>query len=286
MRHDQTGKNHVYHFENLLDLLDYVKQTPDGNRSKEPPRPDFTPDDWTTTTHKAIYGDPESADVIREIDDQMRQLETNDDQDFLPGIEYKKSGRSFNPARVIAGHPKPFRQLNFHNPARIINIFVSNNLSWITTPDEARRRGLAIAVLVNRLQREGNIINLRLVYGYDCRPDNVDRRIKKLTVFVKLDTQPLDLHQINFATANPCMLRRFIFAVMELCAKLPDCGSYGKIAQEKEVIDVIRQEFPEETFYYIPRMDHNHPPKNIEQAIKQVNESIENYEPQTTGAGA
>ena len=91
-----------------------------------------------------------------------------------------------------------------------INILVNLSYRWETTHEAVVNRGVIIQNLVNELERNGYMVNLK-TFSLNYYEDEVSCVVVKL----KEVEEHLDIRKAYFAFCNPSFLRRLVFRVME-----------------------------------------------------------------------
>jgi hypothetical protein len=121
----------------------------------------------------------------------------------IPGYAAGVPENMFVPQDDGASNAKPIVRI-------AVNVVCSG---WVDAQDIINR-GAAVIALIDKIQSEGQRVELVAFCHVDGRND--DRIIASVTV--KRPEEPVDMDRIGFALAHPSMLRRAMFRVIEcLC---------------------------------------------------------------------
>lgn len=108
------------------------------------------------------------------------------------------------------------------NQKPIVRISVNIAASGSVSADSIINRGAAIVALIDKIQSEGQRVELIAVLHADQGRENF-----AASITVKRPEEPVDMDRVAFAFAHPSMLRRCLFRVMEFSCKRYVSG-YGR----------------------------------------------------------
>ena len=118
------------------------------------------------------------------------------------------TGEYFDVSDFLSGEPEVFRRQENDGTKPVVPVWVNFGMLCDIEPETIINRGSAIVALVDELQTNGYIVDLRVVKG-------TDHFLGKIYCDIKLRTDPVDLDELAFLIANPLNLRRIWFGCLE-----------------------------------------------------------------------
>lgn len=220
----------TYRFRQFIETMD--KETPKNNYSKTyEPRPDFCTATWKEALKFARFGIKNQA-KIEQIMSSMNLLE----KVKTKGYGMSEHGLFIDIGSYLSGEPECWVTEEFtYKPKKVVKILASIGYAWHYNEQQVENRGAGIVSLIQMLKKQGYIVKINL-YESSVH-DNV-----QYTCFLKIPTNPLDLQSLSYALCSPTLLRRFLFAWMELKENRSNCDTYGspntidEVALSKDII--------------------------------------------------
>jgi len=210
-------------------ILQRMKEVPEGNHSRT-----MSPDGhFTTTTFKETIKRVENGwdgvtNSVNDFGEKLVHLMTN----ARPGInslEYGEDGDWVDIGRYLDGDSEEcFVSLveGAPVPTRSLNMIVNITANCMTHASALQMRGAAIAFLIDYFRGRGvNIALWAVDASAGCPTPMGDKNI--LAMFNINTNEGYSLNQLASYIALPDFFRRVGFAVSELLAGTPSCGSYG-----------------------------------------------------------
>lgn len=220
----------THKFRQFIDYLD--KETPSENYSKTyENRHDFCNYSWKDSLKLARYGIKKQSKIER-IVTSMNLLE----KVKTKGFGMSEHGLFVDIGSYLSGEPECWvtEQFNY-KPKKVVKILISISYPWYYNEKQVENRGAGIISLIQMLKKQGYIVKVNL---YESSIYNG----KQYTCFLKIPTNPLDIQSLSYALCSSTLLRRFMFAWLELKTKESNCGSYGspntinEVAISKDII--------------------------------------------------
>lgn len=139
----------------------------------------------------------------------------------IPVLEprFGSTGRRIHMGRYLAGMPDPFVSLvdsGLRVAAtipKIVHLVCNVTVSGSIGADVILRRGAAMIVLIDTLERHGIRCKVDLVHCSRARDENAP--VLETRVTVKREYEPVSLGVLAFMLAHPSSQRRLLFAVRE-----------------------------------------------------------------------
>lgn len=201
------------------DILAIAEQVPDKNHSREYRSRDFCSDTYEKALEYMRSGYKCEADKLSRIYQKTKGL-----------VEFKEltyvketNGLFFDVGEVLQGIPECWYAHGEDAPKKVLDIYVDTQYHCGITQESVMNRGAAIVAVVDKLSQD-YCVNLYGVIAADSGKTWSHR------VFIKIDTQPIDLDEIAFLFTCPAFVRRIYFGLAETWEKedsLSYCG-YGK----------------------------------------------------------
>lgn len=195
-------------FNSVVDFVKYVsgKVTSEHYAVRCDVDSTFRPFDWGETVRAGLNGNPEYTNVLFDAITAF-----NNGGDTFAAVDVRDvEGQFFDVGDVVNGVPECwFNRANIE-PRENIDIVAGLGAPCDTSIEQIVNRGAAIVGMVERLTECGFNVNIelknRVEYGANY--------IGELTI--NIPTNPIDIDGLAFILANPCALRRMIFAWREL----------------------------------------------------------------------
>lgn len=233
------GKVYRVDIPSLADLAATVSTTKQGERSREAQSEFFGRETFEQAQELARHGWREGAERAK------RTLESLD----LPPVQTLHSstfndvtGAFVDVGEYVQGTPECMVDFATDTrTARFAHIVVSGVYSAGFDKDDATRRGIAIAAVVDALEARGIRCAVDLITPI---AENLQKGADRLEFHHRLkeESAPLNLETLVFAIAHPAYFRRMIFAMMELHPERNKFGvgrGYGSVVDLPEIANAI-----------------------------------------------
>lgn len=221
MRTSEDGANKSIIFEDMTDLLAVVNApcaVPDANRSSLTGTAKFTGTaDMAEALDLARKG---WAGGTAEIQKFKAHIETLlEGQIPVPQPVYAVQGQRIHMGRHLAGMPDPFIRIidtgvtrKSYAP-RVLRIVCNISASGAMSQETILRRGAALIVLVDTLERRRIRCQIDLAAGFSDRLNGGD--VYEIRTTVKQAGEYLSVDKLAYLTGHASSLRRLMFAVGE-----------------------------------------------------------------------
>lgn len=214
----EKNKEVIVTFESVNDILEYIKDTPEGNNSRRE-REDFVSHSWDQMLTMLKTGWSEG---IKEVDIKSHEILNSLKQDTLTVYNYDVHGEFLDIGTYLTGNPECFLQAEpMATDKPIKKITVNLTASHQVNQQTLINRGAGIMGMIDTFYNQYFIdltfvIKTRNCQGYD------------ITMLFNANLkQGYDRDMIAFISCSPAMLRRVYFAVCEKITGLDHCGGYG-----------------------------------------------------------
>jgi len=229
-------------------ILQRMKEVPKDNQSRTmEPNGSFTTTTFDKTIKRVENGWDGVTNKVTDFGEKLVHLMTNA-RPGLNALEYREDGDWVDIGRYLDGDTEEcFVSLVEGSPVptRSLNMIVSITANCSTNASALQMRGAAIAFLIDYFRGRGINIALWAVDSTAGCPMG-DGSSKNILAMFNINTnEGYSLNQLASYIALPDFFRRVGFAVSELLAGTPNCGSYGRawdfIENGKAAKEVPRQ---------------------------------------------
>ena len=204
-----NGDNMVTHFrfDNTLEYADYSAKCPKDCEARNISKICIR---WSGGTYEQAQeqvrtGNPELVKRLFEGTDIVNALIEADKKGEIRDV----TGEYFDVADYLSGEPEVFRRQENEGTKPVVPVWINFGMMSDVEPQTIVNRGSAIVALVDELQSNDYIVDLRVVKGTQ------HSWLGKIYADIKLRTDPVDLDELAFLVANPLNMRRMWFGVLE-----------------------------------------------------------------------
>jgi len=247
-------------FSSASEILGYVAGVGRSNHSvSRGCDSSFNPFTWKESVEMLKGGWPEG---VKEIAFNTDKINDAIDEASGYGIEYDTSGDYIDIGAFLEGTPECFgKVVTAEGPKETVKIVVAVTAAHYVDQELIRNRGAAICALVDQL-RKTHFVSLDVVINVNgCMRHDI-----RTTFHLDMENgYSRDL--LAFYIANPAMLRRIWFAIVEVATGHENCDGYGMVVEGEPVKDAIN----------FPMIDnHNrHLWSTVESSAKQVQRMLD-----------
>jgi len=218
------NKAHIESFDSFLDFVQFAQANP------APIQSDGNSEEWAGSktladaVAVAVHG---YADIRPQVDELFHDIETRIadrlDTRFQTFMNY--TGFVVDMGRFMMGDPECMMDYvpeEGQAMNRVVKILVNITASSFVSADTIRRRGVAVAALVDTLHKLGVGMELWV------EDSLIGKDSKKYSTRVRIhdSSQMMDIDSLMFALAHPSMLRRLVFSVQEQSPYAKEQGAY------------------------------------------------------------
>lgn len=204
-----TGDNMVTHFrfDSTLEYADYSAKCPENAeaRDSKPRQIQWAGGTYEQAQDQVRTGNPELVKRLFEGTEIVNSLIEADKNGEIRDV----TGEYFDVADFLSGEPEVFRRQENDGTQPVVPVWINFGMLSDVPNSVITNRGSAIVALVDELQSNGYIVDLRVVKGTS------HSTLGKIYADIKLRTDPVDLDELAFLVANPLNLRRMWFGVLE-----------------------------------------------------------------------
>lgn len=205
-------------FNNVNDILEYIKETPEGNNSRRE-RGDFCPFTWEEMLTMLKTGWPSG---IKEIDIKSHAIIDSLMDDTKTDYKYDVTGDFIDIGTFTTGAPECFLQSEptaTDKPVKkiVVNLGAASRVGQHTIIN----KGAAIMAMIDTYYNQYFIDLSFVIKTTNCQGYDITM------IFNANLSQGYDRDMIAFIACNPTLLRRVYFAVCEKITGLSSCGGYG-----------------------------------------------------------
>lgn len=196
-----SGKITHFRFDNTLEYAEFSEKCPEASEAKEPGDIEWHGGTWEDAVKQVRTGNPELVKRLFDGANIVNALIESDKNGEIRDV----TGEYFDVADYLSGEPEVFRRQEFDGKRQVVPVWVNFGMLSDVKPEIIVNRGCAIVSLVDELQNNGFIVDLRVVKG----TDHYD--LGRIYADIKVRTDPVDLDELAFLIANPLNLRRIWF---------------------------------------------------------------------------
>jgi hypothetical protein len=225
-----SNKKASLHFYNTGEMADYIKDTPQENRSR---RLDigFAGAAWEGAREMLAYGWPDGTKQIAELTEKINIAGQVEIERGAFSVEYAVSGDFCDVGRYLSGEPECMGNvIQAPSIKDEVKIIVNTTYSAGIEKYIIMTRGAAITALVDELMLSGYVVDLEFITKVNgCMRYDLDFTLH-------LDTKnEYSRDAIAFMVGHPAFLRRIGFSIMEKITGKPHCHGYGNIVEVKDI---------------------------------------------------
>lgn len=159
-------------------------------------------------------------DILNKLD-AIKHDETMEQR----GYQWDVVGQQFDIGAVLSGEPECWLKEDYQPTRKFVSICINLSLSGGISENALTRRGAAVIALVDKLQDEGYIVELKAVQGIDCLFTPPNGTGKHHYHWLNFGMSPLDLDEASFVLAHPAFFRQMGFALMDITTQHSECAS-------------------------------------------------------------
>lgn len=156
-----------------------------------------------------------------------------------PGLNKTRwdvAGAEPDVARYLGGEMRCMRRRIYdHGNRPIVHLIVNTALSGVVEPEQATNYGLAIAGVVDLLERTGRRVELDRVGVVHVGNASNSRSLQGWKV--KHAEDPMDLAMVAFAIAHPSSHRRIVWTMRETCLLAKGYGAPAELTKQ-DALDI------------------------------------------------
>lgn len=203
---ETVGKATHMRFDNTLEYAEFSSKCPENATAR---KSGAEKNRWAGGTYNQAQtqvrtGNPELVKRMFEGTEIVNSLIESDRNGEIRDV----TGEYFDIADFLSGEPEVFRRQESDDTKPVVPVWVNFGMLCDIEPEIIINRGSAIVALVDELQSNGYIVDLRVVKG-------TEHYLGKIYCDIKLRTDPVDLDELAFLIANPLNMRRIWFGVLE-----------------------------------------------------------------------
>lgn len=202
-----SGNNKVTHmrFDNTLEYAEFSNGCPAHSRAKTSKDYKWCGGSYEDAQTQVRTGNPELVKRLFDGTEIVNSLIEADKNGEIRDV----TGEYFDVADFLSGEPEVFRRQENDGTMPVVPVWVNFGMLADIEPEIIINRGSAIVALIDELQSNGYIVDLRVVKGTQ------HPWLGKIYCDIRLRTDPVDLDELAFLIANPLNLRRMWFGVLE-----------------------------------------------------------------------
>lgn len=216
---------HSIYFDDLYELVKYIKETPVANYWEGKELASIEGDYDFTETHSL----EEALDLCLSPEIEMNKFYLEGIRNVIDSInvlskkrrmEQNLYGSYVSVPRYLNGNPRCMKRVQRVPEKRLIKVFLNCSYSWVRSQNEIMYRGMSVIVLIEWLQQLGYIVEFNFFSAsYDEEWSwNGNEKVKEIAfcnINLKQSGELLDIRNTYFPICHLSFLRRIIFAVKE-----------------------------------------------------------------------
>lgn len=245
----------IVKFTNREDMLEYIKDTPLKNRSREA-MPNFCDYSWEDTLKMLKEGWGEG---IKEIDIKADVIsQTIDNQEVVYNRDV--TGEYLDIGSYLEGIPECFFYSDTQNTKKEgLKITVNLSAHYKIEQEQIKNKGAVVMALIDRLY-DKYFLDIDLINAStNCMGKDI------ISIFNISTQNGYDRDMLAFMICNPAYLRRVNFAITERICRTSRCGGYGG-SRDIEGLEGI----------YIPIINNSEDYLTLEQSANKVSMILNN----------
>lgn len=233
------GRNHIYHFRNLTQLLAYLKETDYtspafSKQASSLPEERLLHDTKTNSLEEAIklcMNPDNEAEIFKATSTKLDHSML--DALYQPRYSHQPRGARPDVRATIAGNP--FAMLKANEPVaekekQDIKVYYNFNSTCNNTYESFYNTGIITLSLIKLLQRMGHNVQLMgfsNIKSASSKQHNGAIAKEQIEIIIDLTEDMRDIRKLFFPMCHPSFVRRILFRVMESTdVKLKDCNAW------------------------------------------------------------
>jgi hypothetical protein len=214
------------HFNNNLEVYEYINDTPLRNYSRDYSGGGFCRYTWDETVEALLYGWPQGAKSVLDISEVITKQLGETEESYA--IEYDVTGEYIDMGRYVIGEPECCASAIRDNRLKpVVNITVNLCVVSYTPQEVIERRGGVIMSLIGQL-RKHHIVNVYIYeYATGFHSPAHPRHASFFVGFGMNTANDYSRDLLAFYLAHPGALRRICFSIEEKMFKAPNLNSCG-----------------------------------------------------------
>lgn len=213
---------HSIYFDDLYDLVKYIKETPIANYWKSKKLASIRGDyDFTKT--KSLE---EALNLCLSPEIEMNKFYFEGIRNVVGGLdiltkkrrmEYNFCGSYVSVPRYLSGNPRSMKRVQRVTEKSLIKVYLNSAYPWYMKESKIRYRGMCVMILIQWLQQLGYIVEFNFFEASVKKSDEFDSfsEIQLCNIKLKQAEELLDIRNTYFPICHPSFLRRIIFALHE-----------------------------------------------------------------------
>lgn len=222
-----VGGAHIESFDSFLDFVQFAQDNPNPLESQSSSAGWAGSASLEDAVNIAKHGYMEVRPQVDALfDDISERIADRLDMRFQTTLNY--TGAVVDMGRFVLGDPEcmlDYVPETADTMNRVVRILVNISASSGVSADEIRRRGVAVAALVDTLHKMGMGMELWVEDALKAGVNYGSRFATRCKIHDS--SQMMDIDSLMFALAHPSMLRRLVFSVQEQSPKAREQGAYS-----------------------------------------------------------